>query len=434
MELIIAFIILVATIVIGVPVIYSFGLTSIWLVYSLGFDASFVYTTMYSKMNGVVLLAIPLFIILGGVMEKGGVGSALVEMVEAFIGRLKGALCFVASVACAVFGAICGSGAATLSCIGSILAPKMRDRKYPMGVAAAVLACSAPIGMLIPPSSIQILIAWAGNLSVLRCFLATIIPGIILTILIGIVGLVLCKKSPDIVVIEKLPLNQQMSRAGKKTLSAIPALIMPLIVLGGIYGGIMTPTEAAGVAIVYAIPVSIYIYKGIKWRDLGKTFRESAVTTGVIMVMLGVIMVVSRILVMNNVPSLILDGLMSVTNNNKYLVLLMINIFLVIIGMLMDDVSGTLLTAPILLPIGMAMGISPYHMAAIMGVNLGMGNVTPPTAPFLYLGARICKVDTKEMIKPMLLIIVFAYLPTLILTTYIPDMSLFLPNLLMGAE
>lgn len=434
MELIIAFIILVATIVIGVPVVYSFGLTSIWLVYSLGFDASFVYTTMYSKMNGVVLLAIPLFIILGGVMEKGGVGSALVEMVEAFIGRLKGALCFVASVACAVFGAICGSGAATLSCIGSILAPKMRDRKYPMGVAAAVLACSAPIGMLIPPSSIQILIAWAGNLSVLRCFLATIIPGIILTILIGIVGLVLCKKSPDIVVIEKLPLNQQMSRAGKKTLSAIPALIMPLIVLGGIYGGIMTPTEAAGVAIVYAIPVSIYIYKGIKWRDLGKTFRESAVTTGVIMVMLGVIMVVSRILVMNNVPSLILDGLMSVTNNNKYLVLLMINIFLVIIGMLMDDVSGTLLTAPILLPIGMAMGISPYHMAAIMGVNLGMGNVTPPTAPFLYLGARICKVDTKEMIKPMLLIIVFAYLPTLLLTTYIPDMALFLPNLLMGAE
>ena len=149
------------------------------------------------------------------------------------------------------------------------------------------------------------------------------------------------------------------------------------------------------------------------------------------MVMLGTIMVVSRILVMNNVPSLILDGLLAVTNNNKYLVLLMINIFLVIIGMLMDDVSGTLLTAPILMPRAMPMG---SRMAAIMGVNLGMGNVTPPTAPFLYLGARICKVDTKEMIKPMLLIILLAYLPTLLLTTYIPDMSLFLPNLLMGAE
>lgn len=432
MELAIAFVILLATIVIGVPVVYAFGATTVWLVFSLGFDASFVYTTMYSKMNGVVLLAIPLFIILGAIMEKGGVGNALVECVECFIGRLKGALCAVASVACAVFGAICGSGAATLSCIGSILAPKMRDRKYPMGVAAAVLACAAPIGMLIPPSSIQILIAWAGNLSVLTCFLSTVVPGIILTILIAAVGVVMCRKSTDIVVIEKTPMNVWAKRAGKSTLHAVPALIMPLIVLGGIYGGVMTASEAAGVAIVYAIPVSIYIYKGMRWRDLGKTFRESATTTGVIMVMLGAIMVVSRILVMNNVPSLILDGLMTITNNNKYLVLLMINIFLVIIGMLMDDVSGTLLTAPILLPIGIALGISPYQMSAIMGVNLGMGNVTPPTAPFLYLGARICKVDTKSMIKPMLLILLFAYLPTLILTTYIPDLSLWLPTLIMG--
>lgn len=433
MELIIAFIILLATIIIGVPVVYAFGATTIWLVYSLGFDASFVYTTMYSKMNGVVLLAIPLFIILGAIMEKGGVGGALVDCVEAFIGRLKGALCAVASVACAVFGSICGSGAATLSCIGSILAPKMRERKYPMGVAAAVLACAAPIGMLIPPSSIQILIAWAGNLSVLTCFLSTVIPGIILTLLIAIVGVIMSRKAaPDIVSLEKAPMSIAAARAGKATVHAIPALIMPLIVLGGIYGGIMTASEAAGVAIVYAIPISIYFYKDMRWRDLGKTFRDSATTTGVIMVMLGTIMVVSRILVMNNVPSLILDGLMTVTHNNKYLVLLMINIFLVIIGMLMDDVSGTLLTAPILLPIGIALGISPYQMSAIMGVNLGMGNVTPPTAPFLYLGARICKVDTKAMIKPMLTILLFCYLPTLILTTYVPQVSLWLPTLIMG--
>ena len=185
----IAFIILVVTIVLGVPVVYAFGATTIWLVMTLGFDASFVFTTVYSKMNGTVLLAIPLFIILGAIMEKGGVGSALVEFIENFTGRIRGALCAVASVCCAVFGAICGSGAATLSCIGSILAPKMRERKYPMGVAAAVLACAAPIGMLIPPSSIQILYAWAGNLSVLTCFLATVIPGVILTILIAVCGI-----------------------------------------------------------------------------------------------------------------------------------------------------------------------------------------------------------------------------------------------------
>ena len=252
----------------------------------------------------------------------------------------------MAAVACAVFGSICGSGAATLSCIGSILAPKMRERKYPMGVCAAVLACAAPIGMLIPPSSIQILFAWAGNLSVLTCFLATVVPGIILTILISIVGIVMCQKYPDVVVSERLPKKIWLRRTGKSTLGAIPALIMPVIVLGGIYGGYMTASEAAGVAIVYAIPVSIFIYKGLKMKELGHTFREAATTTGVIMVMLGTIMVVSRILVMNNVPMKILDGLMMISGNNKYIILLMINIFMVIIGMLMDDVSGTLLLAP----------------------------------------------------------------------------------------
>ena len=433
MELGVAFAILLVCIVVGVPVVYSFGAATIWVVLTLGFDASFVFTTVYSKMNSSVLIAIPLFIILGAIMEKGGVGSALVNFVEAFTGRVKGALCAVSSVACAVFGAICGSGAATLSCIGSIMAPKMRERNYPMGVAAAVLACAAPIGMLIPPSSIQILFAWSGNLSVLTCFMATVIPGIILTILIGICGIVMCKKYPDVMVTEKMSRKDWMSNTYRSTVHAIPALFMPIIVLGGIYGGFMTPSEAAGVAIVYSIPVSILIYRGTKMRELGRTFKESAVTTGVIMVMLRTIMVVSRILVMNNVPSMILDALLTVTGNNKYLVLLMINIFMVIIGMLMDDVSGTLLVAPILLPIGMELGVNPYQMAAILGVNLGMGNVTPPTAPFLYLGGRICKVDTKSMMKPMLTIIAFCYVPTLILTTYIPELSLWLPRLIMGS-
>ena len=135
---------------------------------------------------------------------------------------------------------------------------------------------------------------------------------------------------------------------------------------------------------------------------------------------------------MNNVPSMILNALMKISGNNKYLILRMINVFMVIIGMLMDDVSGTLLVAPILLPIGLALDVNPYQMAAILGVNLGMGNVTPPTAPFLYLGARICKVDAKDMLKPILIIILFAYVPTLILTTYVPELSLWLPRLIMG--
>lgn len=337
----------------------------------------------------------------------------------------------MATVSCAVFGSICGSGAATLSCIGTIMTPKMRERKYPMGVCAAVLCCAAPIGMLIPPSSIQILFAWAGNLSVLACFLSTVIPGIILTTLISIVSWVLCRNNKEIVVTEQVTRKEWLSNTKKSTVRAIPALVMPVMVLGGIYGGLMTPSEAAGVACIYAIFASVYIYRAVKLGELKGVFLDTATTTGVIMVMLAVIMVLSRIFVQENIPDTILNALLSISDN-KYVILLIINLFLVIIGMVMDDVSGTLLCAPILIPIAIGLGVSPYHMAAILGVNLGMGNVTPPTAPFLYLSSRICNVSTKHILMPSLYIIVFAYIPTIIITTYFPWVALWLPKLILG--
>lgn len=435
MELIIGFIILVILVVIGVPIVFSFGAATIWFTLSLGYDPSFLMPTAYSKLNGVVLFAIPLFIMAGGIMEKGKIGGALISFIEIFCGRTRGALCAVASITCAVFGSICGSGAATLSCIGSILAPKMRERNYPMGVAASVLACAAPIGMLIPPSSIQILYAWSGQLSVLACFLSTVLPGIMLTILIAIVGVIMARRESDktgieMILDEEVPKHERWVMARKRTFSAAPALVMPIIILGGIYGGYMTPSEAAAISVIYALPVSIWVYKGVKIKGLKQVFVETATTTGVIMVMLATIMVMSRILVMENLPGKVLNLLLAISDN-KYVILVMINIFLVIIGMIMDDVSGTLLCTPILIPIAISLGVSPYHMAAILGVNLGMGNITPPTAPFLYLGGRICKVNTKDMLKHCLVIIIFAYLPTLILTTYVPQMALWLPNLIM---
>lgn len=430
-SMVIGFILLLILIVLGVPIMYSFGATVMWFVFSMGYDASFTFSTMFSSLNSVVLLAIPLFIMVGGVMEKGNIGSTLVNLVENFTGRIRGSLCIVASVSCAVFGSICGSGAATLSCIGSILAPKMNERKYPMGVCAAVLCCAAPIGMLIPPSSIQILFAWSGNLSVLACFLSTVIPGIMLTILIALVGLFMSKTHKEIIITESLPPKEWLQRTKKSTIHAIPALIMPFIVLGGIYGGVMTASEAAGVAVTYAVFASLVFYRQIKLGDLKDVFLETATATGTIMVMLAVIMVLSRIVVQENVPGHLLNALLTVSSN-RYVLLLMLNVFMVIIGMLMDDVSGTLLCTPILIPLGIELGVSPYQMAAILGVNLGMGNVTPPTAPFLYLGSKICNVSTRMMLKPCLLIIVFAYIPTLIVTTYIPQVSLWLPKLILG--
>lgn len=430
MEMIVGLILLIVMIAFGVPIIFAFGAACIWFVFAFDYNPMFVFTTMYSNIDSFVLLAIPLFIMCGGIMERGNIGAVLVNLVECFIGRLRGNLVVVASVACAVFGSICGSGAATLSCIGSILAPRMRERNYPMGECAAILCCAAPIGMLIPPSSLMILCAWSTNISVLSCFLATVIPGIILTILIALVGWFMIRKC-DIPVNEKLSMKDWARKTGKTTTRALPALLMPVMVLGGIYGGIMTPSEAAGLASVYAMIVSLFYYRQMRMADLKQVLIETATTTGVIMSMLAVIMVLSRILVQENLPDLFLHTLLGISNN-RIVVLVMINIFLVIIGMLMDDTSAILLCSPILIPLGEQIGLSPYHMAAILGVNIGMGNITPPTAPFLYLSSRIAGTSTKLILKPMIILLVFAYLPTLLLTTYIPEISLLLPNLIMG--
>ena len=190
----------------------------------------------------------------------------------------------------------------------------------------------------------------------------------------------------------------------------------------------MTPTEAAAVSVIYAIPVGIYIYKGMKWRDLRSIFIETGTTTGTIMVMLFVIMIVSRYFVMAGVPDMMKEALLNVSDN-KYIILLMCNIFMIIIGMLMDDVSGMLLCTPLLLPVVTAVGVHPIHFAAIIGVNLGMGNITPPTAPLLYIGCRLTGAPLNKVMKPTLIMLFGAWLPTLLLTTYVPQISLFLPSL-----
>lgn len=243
-------------------------------------------------------------------MEKGRIGDALIGFVEMFVGKVRGSLAIVACITSAIFGSISGSGAATLSCIGSIVFPKMRERHYNMSKAAAVVCCSAPLGLLIPPSATQIIIAWLGNLSVLACFLSTLIPGIILTILISVVSYFLFRNDPEIIENAKQAREQRLTAKdySARTKHAFPALLMPVIILGGIYAGIMTPTEAAAVAVFYAIPIAIWVYKGTTAKELRKTFIHTATATGTLLVMISIMMVVSQILVMNNLPASFLDS------------------------------------------------------------------------------------------------------------------------------
>lgn len=429
MSLAITILILLVTLVIGVPVPFCFGAAFINLVVAGGYQTDFLLSTGYSQINSVVLLAIPLFILSGGIMEKGKIGESLINVVEKFVGHIKGGLGAVAVIASAVFGSISGSASATLSCIGSIMIPKLNKNNYPLGVSAALIANASPLGLLIPPSSAQILYAWASGQSVLACFLSTIIPGIMLTILLCVVNFFLVRKYPLTVNPSETPAEWTRD-LGKRTVKAFPALLMPVIILGGIYGGIMTPTEAAAVSVLYAVPVGMFVYKGMDRKGLKDAIVETSTTTGVVMVMFFMVMILSRLFVMENLPSKIATWLTSISSN-RAIILIMINIFMVIIGMLMDDVSGILLSTPILLPIVTQLGIHPIHFAAILGVNLGMGNITPPTAPMLYLGGRIAKAKINEMLKPTLIFILFAWIPTLLLTTFIPEIALTIPKALL---
>ena len=383
-------IILCFALIIGMSVPLAFGLTMIYVAYAGDHQFSTLLTSGHWRMNVLVLMAIPLFIMAGGIMEKGRIAAPLVDLANMFVGRFKGGLSAAAVVASAIFGSISGSASATLTCIGSIMLPQLRAANYPRGLSAAIVANAAPLGLLIPPSSLQIIYAWVTRQSVLECFLATIVPGLILVVLLIIVNFFLLRSHKEIKTLP--PVENFPKEVSKTTWRAIPAIIMPVMILGGIYGGIMTPTEAAGIAVIYAIPVGFFIYKGLNKENFGDAILETATTTGVVMVMFFMVMIVSRLLIFEDIPGLARGVVFSVSEN-PIVIMLMINVVLVLIGMLMDDVSGILLDAPLLFPIVTELGIDPVQFAAIIGVNLGMGNITPPTAPLLFLGARVTELQ-----------------------------------------
>lgn len=440
MLVIISLISLIVIMVIGVPVPLAFLVSSAIICFGNGANPQMLLINGYNKINTVLLLTIPLFVLAGSLINNGGLGERLVGSVEkTSLGRMKGGLGVVTVVSCAVFGAVSGSSSATVSCVGAIMAPRLRKNGYPDGLIGALIASSGVLGILIPPSMLMILFAWASNTSVLGCFLATVIPGILLVILLSTVNCALYRRSEGAgnitnAILENARLKEEVkaekSAARKiKGESALPALMMPVIILGSIYCGFLTATEAAALSVLYAIPIGIFYYKKIDFKTYRTAMVDAGKTAGVIMAMTLTVQILSRLYMTENLPDMILNFLTSVSSN-RVVILMMINLFMVIMGMLMDDCSNTILLTPILLPIMKALGVSPFQFAAILGVNIGMGNITPPTAPLLYLSGRITGSQVKNMLKPTLVLIVFAWLPTLIITTYWPAFSEFLPRLL----
>lgn len=414
---------------VGIPVPFSFFGISLLMVFLGGYDTSFLLPYGYTKVSSYVLLAIPLFILAGGVIERSNMGEKLVNFVELFVGKMKGSLGVVAVLSCAIFGAISGSATAAQTVIGSIMWPRMDAAGYPKGKSAALIASACLLGGMIPPSGLMIIYAWTAQVSVLQCFLASLIPGIMMTIMFSVAFIIMLKD--DDVQVLAIPKGEYLQTAKKRTVSAIPAIMFPVIILGGIYGGYVTPTEAAAVSVVYAIIAGWVCYKSLSFKKLGGVLKETATTTGVIMVMLFMVMMLSRLLIMEDLPGLFLELVESISTN-KYVILIMVNLFMIIIGMLMDDVSSVLLCTPLLLPIVQSVGVDPIHFAAILCVNISLGCVTPPCAPLLYLASRLSNTPVSAMMKPTLQLIAFVWLPALLLVTYIPALSLTLPAMIAG--
>ncbi|MDG1430131.1 MAG: TRAP transporter large permease [Paracoccaceae bacterium] len=415
----------------GVPVPLCFaGAVLLLIVFGDFGSATFLVGAGFNKLNSVVLVAIPLYILAGGIMGAGGIAGRLVDLADAMIGRVRGGLGIVMILATAVFGAISGMASSAVAAIGTVMIPRMEERGFDRGYAAALVSASSVLALMIPPSASMILFGWVTGTSILACFLAPIIPALILVVLLSGWNVFLTRNM-DLKRPEPATFGQMTGEVISRARMAGAGLMMPLIILGFIYGGVTTPTEAAAVAVVYAIPISIYLYKDMNWADMREVFWRAGQTTGVLMVLIFFASMLGRIWTLENVPQEILEGFLSVSQN-PIILLLMANLFLMIVGMFMEDISGILLAAPLLMPVMLKAGVDPIHFSAIIATNLGMGLITPPTAPILYFAALIGKTNLAGMLKPSLVFVFFAYLPVVLLTTFIPSLSMWLPTLILG--
>jgi len=415
---------------IGVPVAFSFALAGFLLCSIYGIGITGAISASFDRLNMYAIMALPLFILLGSLMNQGGLAKRLINFVNVLFGRKKGGLGRVLIISNAIFGAICGVATSALAALGGILIPEMEKRGYPRGYSTGMAVSSSVLSLLIPPSTSMIIFGIAGRVSIPLLFAATIIPGIILTVILCIINNVMVKSIPSIQDLPKTIPSERKKEIVHATKGAIYILVLPLFILGGIYGGMFTPTEAASIALIYALIIGVFVYKEINLNIVWSSLAKSGSLTGSVIIVFFFFFVLSRVLILEEMPDAMMNFLFSISNN-RIILLLLLNFILLITGMLMDDASGLILAAIIYLPAAKSLGIDPLQFGAICGVNLGMGLITPPVAPLLYMGGIVGgNLELKDYFKPALYSIIFGYLPVILLTTYIPAISLTLPKLI----
>ncbi|EMH1846011.1 TRAP transporter large permease [Salmonella enterica] len=392
----------------------------------LPFDISMFATAqkMFSSLDSFALLAMPFFVLSGVIMNSGGIAARLVNFAKLFTGKLPGSLSYTNIVGNMMFGAISGSAIAASTSIGGVMVPMSAREGYDRGFAAAVNIASAPTGMLIPPTTAFILYALAsGGTSIAALFAGGLVAGVLWGVGCMLVTLVVAKRRNY-----RVFFTVQKGMALKVAVEAIPSLLLIVIIVGGIVQGIFTAIEASAIAVVYTLLLTMVFYRTLKIKDLPSILLQTVVMTGVIMFLLATSSAMSFSMSITNIPAALSDMILGISAN-KLVILLVITVFLLIIGAFMDIGPAILIFTPILLPIMAKLGVDPVHFGIIMIYNLAIGTITPPVGSGLYVGASVGKVKVEEVIKP-LLPFYGAIIGVLLLITYIPEITLFLPRLL----
>lgn len=407
----------------GMPVAVALGLSSILTILLLGTDSlASLSLKMFETSEHFTLMAIPFFILAGTFMTTGGVARRMIRFAIATVGHLHGGLAIASVLACVLFAAVSGSSPATVVAVGSIVIAGMVRAGYSQGFAAGVICNAGTLGILIPPSIVMVVYGAATETSVGRLFMAGVVPGLLLGLIIMVVIYVVAR-------IKDMPRQPRASMrevivAGR---DSIWGLMLIVIILGGIYGGIFTPTEAAAVAAVYAFFVAVFVYRDISLRNVPDVLIDSAKVTIMLMFIIANALLFAHVLTTERIPQMIAEQILA-WNMETWQFLIVVNILLLIAGMFMEPTGIILIMAPILFPIATQLGIDPVHLGIIMVVNLEIGMVTPPIGLNLFVTAGITKMSIGQVVRAASpwLIVLLSYL---VLVTYVPQISLWLPNL-----
>lgn len=406
---------------ISLPIGISLGLsTVIALIFMTDIDTVMVAQTAFASLDSFTLMAIPFFMLAGNFMRYGGISKRLLDLADHIIGFVTGGLGAVTTLTCMFFAAISGSGPATVSAIGSFMMPAMKEKGYDPGYSAALTAAAGTIGVVIPPSIPFVIYGVVTGTSIGSLFLAGIIPGILMGLALMVTNYRTAKKNGWLGSGQRPKLRS----VGKATKNAFWALMSPVIILGGIYGGIFTPTEAAAVSCVYTFVIGKFVYKELDMKKLIDCLKDTVLLAGATSFMIGLSSGFAFLLTMKQVPNTVAEALLSVSDN-KIVILLIINVFLLIIGCFIDNISSCTILAPILLPVVVALGVDPIHFGIIMTMNLTIGFITPPYGANLFIASAVGNTPMESIIKrvwPLILTITVV----LILTTFIPGLSMLL--------